>query len=205
MIGLVAAGLGKRDGIRTTLIGLSVASVALVVGFGSLEMLFRIPSVAARWGTPAELSAWDSRYDRVWKENVFGFRSRHETVARSSGVNRAVVLGDSFTWGDKIAETDDAWPARLEAILNRTGDEAWEVINMAQNGYTTANEAELLRRLGWQFDPDLVLVQFYINDALPSGGDFTHVLGSWLRPRVNLLPVRFRSGWVQQSAVFSLT
>ena len=97
MMGLVAAGLGKRDGIRTTLIGLSMASAALVVGFGSLEMVFRIPSVAARWGTPAERSAWDSRYDRVWQENAFGFRSRHETVARLSGVNRAVVLGDSFT------------------------------------------------------------------------------------------------------------
>lgn len=64
-------------------------------------------------------------------------------------------------------------------------------------GYTTANEAELLRRLGWQFDCDLVLVQFYINDALPSGDNFARVGGSWLLPRVNLLPVLFardRSG-----------
>ena len=75
---------------------------------------------------------------------------------------------------------------------------------MAQRGYTTATEAELLRQLGWQFDPDLVLVQFFINDALPSGDNFTHVAGSWLLPRVNLLPVRFRSGSIQRSAIFFL-
>ena len=28
------------------------------------------------------------------------------------------------------------------------------------------------QRIGWQFDPDIIVVQFYLNDILPSGPDF---------------------------------
>ena len=74
------------------------------------------------------------------------------------------------------------------------------MINMGQRGWTTANEAELLRRLGWQFDPDLVIVQYYVNDAYPSGTDFQHEEPK----RIWLLPEPFRQGYIRTSAIAAL-
>lgn len=65
---------------------------------------------------------------------------------------------------------------------------------MARAGYTTPNEAELLRRVGWQFDPDLVIVQFFVNDALLSSPNYGREGGAWLTPRLRLVPVRFARG-----------
>jgi len=75
---------------------------------------------------------------------------------------------------------------------------------MAQRGYTLANEAELLRRLGWQFSPDLVVVQFYINDALPSGPNLQRVDSRWLIPRRSLLPTFARDGTIGSSAALAV-
>jgi len=81
---------------------------------------------------------------------------------------------------------------------------ALEVINMAQRGYTLANEAELLRRLGWQFSPDLVVVQFYVNDALPSGPNLQRVDGRWLFPGSSLVPDFARDGAIRSSAALAV-
>jgi len=75
-----------------------------------------------------------------------------------------------------------------------------EVINMAQRGWTTPNEAELLSRLGWQFDPDLVIVQFYLNDAYESGANFAQESGR----RLYLLPEQFWQGYIQTSSLSAL-
>jgi hypothetical protein len=54
-----------------------------------------------------------------------------------------IVVGDSFTWGDKVADIRDTWPYVLEQNLNRSGATV-EVISLATPGYTTVNEAEAL-------------------------------------------------------------
>jgi lysophospholipase L1-like esterase len=114
-------------------------------------------------------------------------------------------VGDSFTWGDKIADSDSTWPAQLEAELHRRlpGRE-FEVINLGRNGFTTVNAAEMLRRVGWQFDPDLVVVQYFFNDILPSGPNFAYEPSQWLFPRTRILPRRFRDGPVGRSALLQL-
>jgi hypothetical protein len=52
-------------------------------------------------------------------------------VRKEAGTERIVVLGDSFTWGDKIASSDSTWPAQLEQQLR----DGWpgrriEVVNL---------------------------------------------------------------------------
>ncbi|HUF36791.1 MAG TPA: SGNH/GDSL hydrolase family protein [Gemmatimonadales bacterium] len=166
---------------------------ALVLVLFPLELLFRLPPVARQFGLPAERARQVERYDRLWERNIFRFRSRHESVARRAGVHRVIVLGDSFSWGLLVPDSDSIWPARLERELGGGA----EVVNMAQRGWTTANEAEFLRRLGWQFQPDLVIVQFYLNDAYASGPN----LGFEEGRRVYLLPEQFWRGYIQGSAV----
>ncbi len=115
---------------------------------------------------------------------------------------RILALGDSYTWGDRIASTDSVWPARLERLLDaQYPGIRFEVINTAQKGYTTRNEAELLRRLGWQFHPDLVLMQFLSNDPLPSGPDLSRSSTADYLHWHHLVPARFATGAIRHSAL----
>jgi len=198
---VVAVLLGP-EGLSGQLAGWFVLAGMTVVLLLALEWVLLRPSVAAELGTPRELASWSDRYDRLWERNPLGIRSPYETFAKSEGVLRVVALGDSFTWGDKIASSDSTWPAQLEAELERRrpGRQV-EVVNLGRNGFTTVNEAEMLRRVGWQFDPDLVVVQYYFNDILPSGPDFHNEPGRWLFPPTRILPNRFRSGPVGRSAL----
>jgi lysophospholipase L1-like esterase len=136
---------------------------------------------------------------------VLGFRTPYEPGAAADGALRVLALGDSFTWGDGIADDAKTWPVRLETKLREERDGApVEVINLAQRGFTTANQAELLRRLGWAFEPDLLLVQFFINDVLPSSPDLGRRQSEWLYPRHSLLPDSWRQGAIRRSAVLEL-
>lgn len=186
---------GAEAGVRA-LDQLVAIGGALLLVLVPLEFVLRLPPVARQFGLPGERLRQVARYDRLWERNVFRFRSPHETVARRPGTRRIIVLGDSFTWGLLVPDSDSIWPARLERALGG----GTEVLNMAQRGWTTANEAEFLSRLGWQFDPDLVVVQFYLNDAYESRPNLRFEEGR----RVNLLPDQFWRGWIQGSAVASL-
>jgi hypothetical protein len=202
---IVVLTASERDGLASDLLlGVTTSGVALVLVLGGAELLFRTPMMQRRLGLPQELAAWPNRYDHLWDRNIFRFRSPYETIARKPGVHRILAVGDSFTWGDKITQTDSTWPADLERDFR--GDfpgGAFEVINAARSGWTTANEGELLRRLGWQFNPDLVLLQFFPNDALESGPNFLHQDEQSLQPDHRLLPSLFRTGAIDSSAFFA--
>jgi len=142
-------------------------SLVLVVLVG--EVVFRLPQVLARTGgnTPG-MTDWEQHYDDVEKLNPLGLRSWHTSEPKGPGVRRIVVLGDSFSHGDGVARTEDIWPYVLERALGQSGATV-ETINLGRGGLTTVNEAEMLEKAGWLFQPDLVLLQFTLNDPLPSG------------------------------------
>jgi len=202
---LLIASRGRTALLRKLLLGVAVASVAAIIGLGGAEALFHTPSLAWKLGTFQERIAWRQRYDKLWEGNVFGFRSPYETIARRAGVKRIFATGDSYTRGHKIPETDSIWPARLERELRQAYPPyGFEVINSGQDGWTLGNQAELLRRLGWQFNPDLVVIQYGLGGVLPSRPDFRHggkelVYRSW-QP----LPLHFLSGAVGSSALLSV-
>ena len=56
-----------------------------------------------------------------------------------------------------------------------------------------------LRRVGWQFGPDLVIMQYLLNDALPSGPNFGRIGEERLCAPVKLLPARFRTSRLRQA------
>ncbi|HET9298554.1 MAG TPA: SGNH/GDSL hydrolase family protein [Candidatus Polarisedimenticolaceae bacterium] len=162
------------------------------------EALFRSPWVVAHTGgnNPGQL-AWEERhYDDVERRNPLGLRSFHTARPKAAGVRRIVALGDSFTHGDAVARTEDLWPY----VLERTLAPKMEVINLGRGGLTTVNEAELLETMGWRFQPDLVLVQFTLNDPLPSGPGMQHHNEGWIFPTVSLIP-RFHP-WLNRHSYF---
>jgi hypothetical protein len=167
---------------------LLTASLALVGVLG--EVFFRLPPVVARTGglTPGMRQWAERNYDKIWADTPHDLRSFHIGKPKQPGVIRLLTVGDSFTWGAYIARTRDIWPYVLEDLLGRKGYSV-EVINLAQSGYTTVNEAEALERIGWDLKPDCVIVQSHINDPLRSGPDYQHESPSWLFPTYPLSPV----------------
>jgi lysophospholipase L1-like esterase len=98
--------------------------------------------------------------------NSLGYRDREHSVGKPAGTYRIAVLGDSLAAGYRIARTEDAFPARLEADLRKAGLPV-EVLNFGVTGYNTEQEVETLRTRALRFAPDLVLVAYCHNDRLP--------------------------------------
>lgn len=166
-----SADLTRRVG-RVLLVG-----NGFVFGCLTLEVMFRAPIIVARTGgnTPGMIRWEKANYDFVWRGNPAQLRSLHLDSPKLPGGFRIVTVGDSFTWGDKIARTEDIWPYVLEGDLTENGV-AVEVINISQRAYTTVNEAEALDRFGWPLKPDLVIVQSLINDSFSSRSKFRMML-----------------------------
>ncbi|MCH2169557.1 SGNH/GDSL hydrolase family protein [Myxococcota bacterium] len=100
-----------------------------------------------------------------------GFRDRPRTLAKTDGVSRIAVLGDSIAFGYGV-QLDQAFPAQLEA---RLGDRLpVEVLNFGVGGYNSYNEAALLAGRVVDYQPDLVLIQFCVNDLNDPTTHFDH-------------------------------
>ena len=81
---------------------------------------------------------------------------------------RIVCVGDSHTFGTGVAE-QETWPARLAAALAARGCPRVEVLNAGVPGFDTAQEAVWLERAGLVHAPDLVLLQYFVNDTAARG------------------------------------
>jgi hypothetical protein len=102
--------------------------------------------------------------DTLYRINADGFRGPRHARPKPPGMLRVVVMGDSIAFGYGVEESS-SFPRALEARLAELVPEAHiEVVNLGVGGYNAWNEAELLKDVGIGYEPDLVLVQFCIND-----------------------------------------
>ena len=105
--------------------------------------------------------------------------------ARTDGVFRLAVMGDSTVFGWGVDEGEDL-PSRLEAHLRAAGARV-EVLNAAQPGYTTAQLVALHESTIHRWQPDLVLLLVPQHDHTPAlVSDWEHYEGSggplsWMR------------------------
>ncbi|MBI4318547.1 MAG: hypothetical protein HY675_08660 [Chloroflexi bacterium] len=98
--------------------------------------------------------------------NSEGWRDTSHAYEKPAGVTRIVVLGDSFSWGYGVAQSD-AYPALLPALLRGEGVDT-EVITMAMPGWGPNQELVALTYEGLRYKPDVVVVQFAGNDYADS-------------------------------------
>lgn len=97
--------------------------------------------------------------------NSDGFRDYEYPKKKAPGTYRIVMLGDSITLGWGVA-FEDTFSKRIEKKLNEmAGDTKFEVINTGIGNYNTFMELELLKSKGVKYDPDLIVLNYYINDA----------------------------------------
>jgi hypothetical protein len=111
----------------------------------------------------------DGRVD--YRINNLGFRGKDISVEKPPGVRRILCLGDSFTFGEGVRE-EDAWPQRLGQLLGPGA----QVINAGVQGYDLDHEALYLLLYGRQLEPDVVVIAFFMNDAMPFAETVSHQL-----------------------------
>lgn len=124
---------------------------------------------------PARRSVYEGRrvrgLDDAWRRAPFAVELRFNSLQfrdaefgpRRRGVRRVAVLGDSFTEGQGVKEPD-TYPRRLEALLNASGPERWEVLNWGRRGADFPRLYETFEQL-LSYDPDVVVYGMFLNDA----------------------------------------
>jgi hypothetical protein len=115
---------------------------------------------------------------------------------------RVLVLGDSITFGDFLAD-EETWTRRME---QRTRGRAKKIrfLNAGLPGAGTLEEFWLFQEIKGVVKPDLVLVGMYLNDAQNADQFYIRSLGPpWSRSRfVTWAAARFQlleKGWFQNS------
>ena len=91
-----------------------------------------------------------------------GLRDREYSLEKPAGVYRILMLGDSTTlgWGVKVEDT-------AAKVLERELGPGFEVINSGVGNYGTVQEVTYYKTRGRLFHPDLVILQYFINDPEP--------------------------------------
>ena len=164
------------------LINLSVMLIALGLALFASEMIFRAVNSDSVFMMPRYVT--DTRYnDYAIRTNVPDAEYTHTTpdgqwdyhinsrglrdtrefeYAKPDDQLRILVLGDSYTLGFEVGQ-DESYAAVLERDLKQHRINA-QVINAGVSGFSNAEALIYLREEGLRYQPDIVVLGFYIND-----------------------------------------
>ena len=101
------------------------------------------------------------------KINSLGMRDREYASSKPPGTFRIAVIGDSIAFGLSV---DEKWSfsTQLEGLLENyyrgEGEPVVEVLNLGVTGYSFTQVLETLRSRALDFDPDLVVYAYSLND-----------------------------------------
>jgi lysophospholipase L1-like esterase len=99
--------------------------------------------------------------------NSRGYRDYDHDLERDDDVFRIVIVGDSVVRGHRIKDLESTFGKVLERKLNQnTEGKSFETIHLARDGYTTQQELTLLREEAFDYQPNLVLLNYVLNDPL---------------------------------------
>ena len=125
----------------------------------------------SNWAQYDPLVGWDhkrnytgrfrtSEFDTVIRTNDQGLRESREFPLRTEAF-RIAVVGDSFTWGHGVDEHQ-----RFTNLLDDRLGPGTEVINFAVAGFGTDQHLLKIHKDVLRFNPDLLIVAFYLNDLI---------------------------------------
>lgn len=156
-LALVALAIQPRSlRLRSVGRGLLITWFTLLLIVGAGEVFFRyFYAESENVFTGATLN-WLARY---WHENSLGYRDREWTPEDLAGKQTIIVTGDSFAAGWGINDPAD----RFSDVLAQNLGDQWAVINLGIYGTATPEQLERLKAYPLQ-DPDVVLMQYFLND-----------------------------------------
>ena len=104
------------------------------------------------------------------KINSAGFRGPEIKIEKPKDTYRILMLGDSELFSILLPEKDNL-SRQLEKLLNeKSSGLKFEVLNTGVEGYNTYQEFEVLKDKGLRYYPDLVVLNYVLND--PEPGEF---------------------------------
>ena len=172
-------------GIALTLGGVAallLAEIALrAIGYSS-RLVYQ-PNPYYGWNlTPGRSFAWKSELGTQQIEvNSRGFRDVEHADSKPPGTFRILALGDSFTEALQVP-LEATYVKRLASDLagatGVAGAVEPETINTGLSGFGTDNELLLFRREGPRYQPDLVILGFYVGNDVRNNSRDLDILDS---------------------------
>lgn len=176
-----------RSRLRAWAVNLALLAVTVVLFAGFLELMLRLVFARSldfsmemwKYAVALKQPVADPRLSFAHRPNTSAFlmgvpfainsaglRDREFTREKPAGVYRIVWLGDSTTvgWGVPLEGTA---PKLLERDLNASPAGRVEVLNAGVGNYDTVQEVEHYLTIDRAFHPDLVILEYFINDAEP--------------------------------------
>ena len=123
---------------------------------------YRFDNQTGHWLEPDQHAYTHSA---IVETNSEGLRDQDYSANAPEGVIRILAIGDSQTFGNGI-ELEETWPKQLETVLNKTADKQYEVINAGLAASDTWQHEIILERLLPKYNPDVVVLAFYVNDVV---------------------------------------
>lgn len=100
-----------------------------------------------------------------FETNAKGLRDRDFAYDKDPSQLRILMLGDSLTVGWGVAATE-VFSKRLERLYADAGKPV-EIINTGVGNYNTVQEVEFFLTEGYKYNPDVVVLNYFVNDAEP--------------------------------------
>ncbi|MCH2170861.1 SGNH/GDSL hydrolase family protein [Myxococcota bacterium] len=166
---------------------LFVSSVlTLLVAEGLVRWLDLGPEIQPVYRENFQLSAHPGlRYelkpgsrDREHRINSEGMRGPEVLRFKPPGTFRIAVIGDSIAFGYEV-DANRTFAALIERVLNRDladSDRRFEVINFGVPGYGIDQAVKTLEKRVLDFEPDLVIYAYCLNDAQSYSLEFENLL-----------------------------
>jgi hypothetical protein len=157
---------------------LSVLSVVIVLAIGEVairnftevdkRLTVRDPVIGKRYVRSFDDDVYVPESGRTirLRFNRDGFRGPDVPYDTPAGTRRIAVIGDSMTVVVATAE-EKTMVADLERRLHAAfPGEHWEVLNFGVSSASTGQELVLYRELVWRYQPDIVVLAFFVGNDL---------------------------------------
>jgi hypothetical protein len=102
--------------------------------------------------------------------NSLGLREREMEAAKPAGTFRVLVAGDSFVEGAQVPLEDTVSSQLGGQLRSRLPGRALDTVNAGNAGFGTAQELLFLQHDGVQYQPDIVVLVYFIDNDLPDNG-----------------------------------
>ncbi|MDD5281449.1 MAG: GDSL-type esterase/lipase family protein [Candidatus Omnitrophica bacterium] len=167
----------KVKGIRHKL---TVAILSVILFFGTFEVALRIIKFhvnqtnqyfkfASFYFVPDKSVPIELKDPYLFWSNYKHeyFRGRHHPLVKPKDTFRIICMGDSITqgWAPYNIKFNETYPYMLEELFHSNKMNNLEVINAGTGGYTSFQGLRFLKRDLLNYDPDLLIIWFGINDA----------------------------------------